>query len=103
MTSEYVCIEEDRLTKLEARADFKEQRIDDLERKIEKMDKKLDKITENQHQMMLKSVQDDNNLNQRVTALESSQTTTRWLIGIGFTVVGTAIGILGFLMTLVGG
>ena len=101
-TNNYVCIEEDRITKLETRADFKDQKIENIEQKIEKMNEKLDEIVENQHQMLLKSVQDDNNLNQRVTALESSQSTTRWLLGIGFTVVGTAIAVLSFLITIMG-
>lgn len=75
MTSEYICIKEDKLAELEARAEYKEKRIDELDRKMDKIDGKLDKLTANVNNIMLHSIQDDNNLNQRVTALESKQET----------------------------
>lgn len=75
MTSEYICIKEDKLAELEAKAEYKEKRIDELDRKMDKIDGKLDKLTANVNNIMLHSIQDDNNLNQRVTALESKQET----------------------------
>lgn len=75
MASEYICIKEDKLAELEARAEYKEKRIDELDNKMDRMDAKLDKLTENVNNIMLHSIQDDNNLNQRVTALETSQKT----------------------------
>jgi chaperonin cofactor prefoldin len=75
MTSEYICIKEDKLAELEARAEYKEKRIEELDRKMDKIDGKLDKLTANVNNIMLHSIQDDNNLNQRVTALESKQET----------------------------
>lgn len=75
MTSEYICIKEDKLAELEAKAEYKEKRIDELDKKMDRMDAKLDKLTETVNNIMLHSIQDDNNLNQRVTALESRQET----------------------------
>ena len=75
MSSEYLCIKEDKLAELEAKAEYKEKRIDELDKKMDRIDAKLDKLTENVNNIMLHSIQDDSNLNQRVTALESRQET----------------------------
>ena len=59
------------IAELQTRADYKDKRIDELDKKMDKIDTKIDKLTENVNQLMLKSISDDNNLNQRVTSLES--------------------------------
>lgn len=60
-----------KIAALETRADYKDKRIDDLDIKMDKIDTKIDKLTENVNQLMLKSISDDNNLNQRITTIES--------------------------------
>lgn len=62
-----------KLAELEAHVNYKDKRIDELIKDQKSMENKIDKIADNVNSLMLKSVQDDNNLNQRVTALESSQ------------------------------
>ena len=64
-----------KLAELEAHVNYKDKRIDELIKDQKSMENKIDKIADNVNSLMLKSVQDDNNLNQRVTALESSQDT----------------------------
>ena len=64
-----------KIAELETRADYKDRRIDQLDIKMDKIDNKIDKLTSTVNNMMLHSIQDDNNLNQRVTALESRQDT----------------------------
>ena len=59
------------IAELQTRADYKDKRIDELDKKMDKIDNKIDKLSENVNQLMLKSISDDNNLNQRVTSLES--------------------------------
>lgn len=83
MMSEHTnCIHEEQLSgqsrklaELEAHINYKDKRIDELIKDQKSMENKIDKIADNVNSLMLKSVQDDNNLNQRVTALESSQDT----------------------------
>lgn len=88
---EYVCIEKQQLaehqteiTSLKARADYKELRIEELNDKIEKIDTKLDTISESMNQLILKSVTDDNELNQRVTSLENTVQVLKWGVTLVF-------------------
>ena len=89
--TEYVCIEQqqlskhsEELTELKARAEFKERRLDDLNNEIQKIDKKLDSLDNKLTDLMMKSVQDDNNLNQRVTSLENTVQVLRWVVTLLF-------------------
>ena len=89
MMMTHECIHEDQIqgisrktTELEARADFKDKRIDEIIEDNKRMESKIDKLTENVNELMLKSISDDNNLNQRVTALESSQDTMYKLLSV---------------------
>ena len=88
---EYVCIREkqinkhsDEITELKARADFKEKRIDEISVKMQKINDKLDILDTKITDMMMKSVQDDNNLNQRVTSLENTVQVLKWIITVVF-------------------
>lgn len=67
--------------------DFKKWKIDSLIQKI-------DNLTDVVQQIQLNQIKDDNDIKNRVTALESSQSNTRWFIGIGLTVLGLAIAYL---------
>lgn len=94
--AEYICINEQKiqeqqlkLERLESRATYKDQRIDDIIKDNKTIEAKIDKLTDTINNMMLKSVADDNSLNQRVTALETDQTTTRYLLGLA--IAGLAV------------
>ena len=67
--------------------DFKKWKLDNLIQKI-------DNLTEVVQQIQLNQIKDDNDIKNRVTALEASQVNTRWFIGIGLTVMGLAIAYL---------
>lgn len=108
------CLKEEQLSnqsrkiaELEAKAEFKDKRIDDILEDNKRMEDKIDKLTDTVNQIMLKSVTGDNtlntrlksleeavkkmnedNLSQRMTALESSRDTTYKLIGIAVVVLG---------------
>lgn len=102
----YVCIREKQVNKhevdiaeLKARADFKDIRIDELKESMDKVDAKLDKIDYSIAELQRKSERDDFNIDNRVTKLENTQNVLKWVIGIGLTMVGTALGVLTFILT----
>lgn len=89
--AEYTCIREkqinkhsDDITELKARADFKDKRIDDLATELKEVSSKLDGLDEKLTDIMLKSVQDGNNLNQRVTSLENTVQVLKWIVTLVF-------------------
>lgn len=86
---------------LEARADFKDVRIEEIKTEMEKIDKKIDKIDESLNQLKLQSERDDFNIDNRVTQLETTQNTLKWIIGIGLTCIGTAVTVLAFFLTII--
>ena len=101
------CLHEDqiqgqsrKIERLEARADFKEKRLDELNDKIDKMDGKLDTIVDTVNDFILQSSQQDNQLEIRLTKVETdmenqkmeSQRRTVW-IGIGLTIITILINV----------
>lgn len=104
----YICIREKQINKhevdiaeLKTRVEYKHQRIDELKEQIEEMDKKLDKIDHCLSELKIQSERDDFDIDTRVTKLETAQSTTKWIIGLGFTAVGTAVGVLAFILTYI--
>lgn len=98
------CIHEDQIqgisrktAELEARADFKDEKIAQILEDNQRMESKIDKLTETVNNLMLKSVSDDNNLNQRVTALEAEKANTRYMIGLSVIVLAGLEFILNYL------
>lgn len=91
MMVEYECHHEEllqnhslKLKELENRANFKEQRIDDLQNDLKDMDKKLDEINKNVVDLMLKSVNDDKDIDKRVTSLEQTVNVLKWITTLLF-------------------
>jgi len=108
-----------KISELETRADYKDKRIDEIDKKMDKIDSKIDNLTDTVNKVMLNSIRDDNNLNQRVTTLETtiktqedtinqfeekqrkqrdedSAKTTQYMA-----VIGTVIGVLSFIFAYV--
>ena len=107
--AEYICINEEKiqdhglqLKELEARADFKDKRIDELNTKMDKMEEKLDVLNDNVNKLILQSSQQDNQLEVRLTKIETEMETQKqenqrkiaW-IGIALTIITILIN-LGF-------
>jgi len=87
----YVCVESEKLSnhsrkiaELETRANYKDKRIDELYSKMEDIDSKLDKIADNVHFLQIQSVQDDNDIDKRVTSLENTVSVIKYLITLVF-------------------
>lgn len=98
--NEYVCIKEDDIAKLEAEVKFKEKRIDEMNKKIDKMDDKIDTINENVNKIVQNSIQSDNNLEIRLTKIETDMANQKdenkrriTMIGIALTIVTILINI----------
>lgn len=103
---ESVCIHEDKLqeaetklTQLESRMEFKEEKIDQIIKDFVKMDEKLDKITESIHQLQLDNAQDDFNINNRVTQLETTVRVLKWVSVFLVSVVVMSISLATFIIT----
>lgn len=64
--------------------DFKKWKIDSLIDKI-------DNLTEVVQQIQLNQIKDDNDIMNRVTALESSLVTLRWTVRVGLSIIAIVI------------
>jgi len=60
-----------KISALETRADYKDKRIDELNVKMDKIESKLDNLTDTVNTVVVNSIKDDNDLNNRVIALET--------------------------------
>lgn len=86
--SEHLCPHEEefqnygkKIAELEAHVNYKDKRIDELIEDQKKMDSKMDKIDDKIDMIMMKSIQGDNDVNQRVTSLETTVKVLKWVIG----------------------
>lgn len=75
------------IQQLHDEVDFKKWKIDSLIDKI-------DNLTNVVQQIQLNQIEDDNDIKNRVIALESSFKTMRWVTGVALTVVGLFIAYL---------
>ena len=75
------------IQQLHDEVDFKKWKIDSL---IEK----IDNLTTVVQQIQLNQIEDDNDIKNRVIALESSLKTMRWVTGVGLTIIGIIIAYL---------
>lgn len=87
--SEHLCPHEEefqnygkKIAELEAHVNYKDKRIDELIEDQKKMDSKMDKIDDKIDMIMMKSIQGDNDVNQRVTSLETTVKVLKWVIGL---------------------
>ena len=101
MESKYECFHEEllqdhslKLTELDKEVQFKKEKIEDLQKTTKEINKKLDKLIRH-------SEQSDFDINNRVTQLETTQDTLKWVIGIGLTCVGTAVAVSAFIITII--
>ena len=60
-----------KISALETKAEYKDKRITELMEDNKRIEAKIDALTETVNKVMLNSIKDDNNLNNRVIALET--------------------------------
>ena len=73
--------------------DFKKWKIDSL---IEK----IDNLTTVVQQIQLNQLKDDNDIKNRVTSIESTMTTLKWIIGVGLSILGVVVAYISLLLTI---
>jgi len=85
---EHICPHEEefqnygkKIAELEAHVNYKDKRIDELIEDQKKLDDKMDKIGDKIDTIMMKSIQGDNDVNQRVTSLETTVKVLKWVMG----------------------
>lgn len=88
MAAEHICPHEkdfqsygNKIAELEAHVNYKDKRIDELIEDQKKMDSKMDRIDDKIDTIMMKSIQGDNDINQRVTSLETTVKVLKWVMG----------------------
>ena len=101
METNYECCHEEllqehsvKLTELDKEVQFKKEKIDKLQESMKEVSDKLDKL-------ILQSERSDFDIDNRVTQLETTQKTLKWVMGIGLTCIGTATGVLAFIITII--
>lgn len=85
------CIHEDliqnqsqKLAELEARADYKDKRIDEILDDNKRMEDKIDHLTVAVKDLQFQSLKDDKDIDKRLTSLESTVNTIKWIITLVF-------------------
>lgn len=76
------------IQELKDEVDFKKWKIDSL---IEK----IDNLTTVVQQIQLNQLKDDNDIKNRVTSMESTLSTLRWVVGTGLTILSILIAVIG--------
>ena len=87
----YNCIHEQliqehslRLNTVETEVEFKKEKIEDLNMKIDKLENKLDLQDEKLDKILNKSIESDNDIDKRVTSLETTVKVIKYIIGLAF-------------------
>lgn len=87
----YVCIHEDefqkhskKIAELETRADYKEEMIREMKQEMKDLNDKMDKLSEDVNNAIQKSIIGDNDIDKRVTSLETTVRVLKWIIGLVF-------------------
>lgn len=95
-----------KIAELETRANYKEKMIDELNENMKDIKETIESLDKTINNFILKSVNDDGKLREiinkqdnRITALETTNRTLKWVIGIGFTILTSIVTFLSFLIT----
>ena len=110
---EYNCIHEEllqshslQLKEHETELHFKKEKLDEIKSNNERMEEKIDDIKDSVNEIILASKRDDSQLKEiiakqdnRITALETTNKTLKWIVGIGLTGLSVGVGFLAFLIT----
>ena len=83
-----------KIQELEDEIDFKKWKIDSL---IEK----IDNLTTVVQQIQINQLKDDSDTKNRITSIESTIRTLKWIIGIGLSALTVAIAIIGLFIRLI--
>ncbi len=68
--------------------------VDFTKWKIDSLIEKIDNLTTVVQQIQLNQLKDDNDIKNRVTSIESTLSTLRWVVGIGLSALGVLVAYL---------
>lgn len=95
-----------KIAELETRSNYKEKMIDELNENMKDIKETIESLDKTINNFILKSISDDGKLREvinkqdnRITALEATNRTLKWVIGIGFTALTSIVAFLSFLIT----
>ena len=103
------------IERLDAELSYKKERLDDLKEDNRRMETKIDDIKDCMNKLMLKSKTDDDQLQNRLTAIETEQKVIKemqdknradtnlklYFIVVIFTVVSVVIGLISFYLSYI--
>lgn len=109
---EYTCIHEEtlnnhslQLKEHETELHFKKEKLDEIKEDNKRMEEKLDDIKECVNEIIIASKRDDSQLKEiiskqdnRITALETTNKTLKWIVGIGLSGLSVGVTFLAFLI-----
>ena len=72
------------LKELETRVDYKHARLDEMDKRLERMEDKIDQLAEAVNQLHLESLQDDKDIDKRLTAVETTVRVLKWIVTLLF-------------------
>ena len=81
------------IQELKDEVDFKKWKIDSL---IEK----IDNLTTVVQQIQLNQLKDDTDIKTRITSIESTMTTLKWVVGVGLSALSVIVGYISLMMTV---
>lgn len=81
------------IQELKDEVDFKKWKIDSL---IEK----IDNLTTVVQQIQLNQLKDDTDTKTRITSIESTLTTLKWVVGIGMSALGLVVAYISLMVTI---
>ena len=73
-----------KIAELETKAEYKEQMIKDLKKDMKEINDKIDKLSEDVNNAIQKSIIGDNDIDKRVTSLETTVRVLKWIVGLLF-------------------
>jgi len=73
-----------KIAELETKAKYKEEMIKDLKQDMKDLNDKMDKLSEDVNEAIRKSISGDNDIDRRVTSLETTVKVLKWIIGLLF-------------------
>lgn len=92
-------------TALETKSKYKEDSIKELKKDMKDLKYTMTTLDNTINEFILKSVTDDGSLRElvnkqdnRITALETTNKVLKWIIGIGFTALTSAVAVMAFLL-----
>lgn len=91
MNTDGACLHEEliqdhslQLKELETRVDYKHARLDEMDKRLERMENKIDQLAEAVNQLHLESLQDDKDIDKRLTAVETTVRVLKWIVSLLF-------------------